>query len=215
MHGRGSLAAMCGVVHRLRAGRFRDVATLRGGMAVARALDMSARRLVPFLVASVVLLVAASASAEPHKGSSRLALDLDYAMPAGEHGFHSGLGGAIRLGEKANLALVSLTGEIGGGYQPFSGLGAKLYSGFIGGRIGLGGILEPGVYGHLGLSHIHFDLGSGTRTAPRLDGGLYLDLTALPLVDVGIHGGYDSVLSTNRYPAFNYFIVGAHAAIAF
>ncbi len=174
---------------------------------------MTATRIVPFLIGAAVFLVALPAAA---KGSTRLALDLDWAMPSGQHGFNSGPGGAIRLGEQTDLVLAQLVGELGGGYQPFSGTrGAKLYTGFIGGRIAFGKILEPGLYGHLGIAHLHVNDGPGSRTAPRLDAGLFLDLTVLPLVNVGVHGGYDSFLAGSGQPAFNYFVAGLHGALVF
>lgn len=177
---------------------------------------MSFSRTVAFLLALVVLLGALPAAADQSKGSTRLALDLDWAMPSGQHGFDSGPGGAIRLGEQSDLTLVQLVGELGGGYQPFSGTrGAKLYSGFIGGRIAFGKILEPGLYGHLGIAHLDIDNGPGSRTAPRLDAGLFLDLTVLPLVNVGVHGGYYSFLAGGGQPAFNYFVAGLHGALVF
>ncbi len=151
---------------------------------------------------------------DDHGGKTTLALDLEYAGPIDEGSVKGGSGGALRLGREADLVLVSLTGEIGGSYHSFSGTpDVSVWRGFVGGRFAVGKILEPGVYGHLGIGRLSVDPGS--RTSPTFDGGLFLDLTVLPLVDLGVHAGYDTVLGKDGAQAFDYYVAGAHAALVF
>ena len=80
------------------------------------------------------------------KSNTVLAFDLDLVAPIREPGAEIGGGGAVRLGRKMDLVLVSLTPEIGGGYDRFNGdSNARLYRGFIGARLGFGKIIEPSV----------------------------------------------------------------------
>jgi hypothetical protein len=179
---------------------------------------MIIRRLALSLAAGAVLLLAAPpALAEDHPGTSTvLALDLNYAGPISEPGVDGGPGGAIRFGQQLDLALIQLTGELGAGYQPFNGTPSpKLYSGFLGGRLALGKILEPGIFGHIGVAHLSAGTGAVSRTAPLLDVGLFLDLTVLPLVNVGVHGGYNVMTPSSNQNAFHYYDVGVNGALVF
>lgn len=148
-------------------------------------------------------------------GKTTLALDLEYAGTIDEGDVEAGSGGAVRLGRQADLVLVKLTGELGGSYHGFSGSpDVTIYRGFIGGRLQVGKVLEPGIYGHLGVGKLNVDPGD-SRTSPTFDAGLFLDLTVLPLVDVGVHLGYDTVLGSGDANAFDYYVAGAHAALVF
>jgi hypothetical protein len=167
-----------------------------------------------FALASTSSLSAAARD-DDDGGSTTLALDLEYAGPIDEGEVEAGSGGAVRLGRRADLVLVSLTGEIGGSYHGFGGSpDVTVYRGFLGGRLQVGKILEPGIYGHLGIAKLNVDPGD-SRTAPTFDAGLFLDLTVLPLVDVGLHVGYDTVLGGEDANAFDYYVAGAHAALVF
>lgn len=161
------------------------------------------------------ILTLISLTALPNRASAdtRLALDLDYATGIDESGVESGTGGAIRLGQELDLVLVSLTPEIGVSYHAFSGaLGASHYSGFIGGRLGFGKLVEPGVFAHLGVGRLSGELGGDT--GPALDLGVFLDFTVLPIVDLGAHAAYDALfLDDGR--AFDWARFGAHASVAF
>ncbi|HXK18020.1 MAG TPA: hypothetical protein VNG33_09465 [Polyangiaceae bacterium] len=144
-------------------------------------------------------------------GKTHIALDFDFGSALAEPETRDGGGGALRLGQKFDLFLVSFTPEIGGGYHAFGGTDqTKIYSGFIGGRFGVGKILEPSIFGHVGVARVH---GFETRTAPLLDTGLALDFTLLPLIDLGVHGGYNVMLPRNDESALKFFTLGAQAAL--
>jgi hypothetical protein len=147
------------------------------------------------------------------RAETRLALDLDYATAIDEHSIDSGTDKALRLGQELDLVVVSLTPEIGGSYHTFAGaLDASHYSGFIGGRLGFGKILEPGVFAHVGIGRLSNDVAGDT--GPAFDMGVYLDFTLLPILDLGVHGAYD-LLVLDDGESFDWARFGAHASIGF
>jgi hypothetical protein len=159
-------------------------------------------------------LVFASASAAYASSGTAIGVDLDYAHGINEPGVDSGTGFNVRLGYKLDLLLAQLTPEVGGGYHSFSGDGnAKFSQGFVGGRLAFGKILEPGLYAHLGYGHVSEV--DDSRSGATADAGLTLDLTILPLIDLGVHGGYDGLLKTGNSPAFDTYVLGVHGALVF
>lgn len=144
-------------------------------------------------------------------GQTHIALDFDFGSAIDTPQTSSGGGGALRLGQQFDLFLVSLRPEIGGGYHAFGGDGeTKIYSGFLGGRLGFGKIIEPSIFAHLGVARV---TGFETRTAPVLDAGVALDFTLLPLIDLGVHGAYNTMFPRNDGSALEFVTFGAHAAL--
>jgi hypothetical protein len=144
-------------------------------------------------------------------GKTHVALDFDFGSALDAPQTKDGGGGALRLGQKFDLLLVSLTPEFGGSYHAFGGNDdTKIYTGFLGGRFGVGKIVEPSIFGHLGVGHVQ---GLETRTAPVMDAGLALDFTLLPLIDLGVHGGYNVMFPRDDGSALKFFTLGAQAAI--
>jgi hypothetical protein len=47
------------------------------------------------------------------------------------------------------------------------------------------------------------------------DAGVSLDLTLLPLLELGAHAGYAYQGATERAGAFDFWVVGANAALVF
>jgi len=148
------------------------------------------------------------------KSKTVLAFDLDFVAALREPGADIGGGGAVRLGRKLDLMLVSLTPEIGGSYDRFNGdNNTRIYRGFIGGRLGIGKLIEPSVFAHIGVGKLGANLGS--HTAVTLDAGIALDLTFLPLINVGAHASYNTLLPQGDYSSFNWLALGLHAALVF
>jgi hypothetical protein len=159
---------------------------------------------------ALVSLWAAPAAAGP-----RLALDLNYAGGIDEPGIGKGTGGALRFGQELDLIAVSLTGELGVSYHTFSGeLDPSHYGGFVGGRLGFGKILEPSIYAHVGVGRLNLDAIDVHDTGPEFEFGLALDLTVLPLIDIGVHAAYD-LQKLDGGANFDWYKVGAHAALVF
>ncbi|HEX2869997.1 MAG TPA: hypothetical protein VHP33_02050 [Polyangiaceae bacterium] len=145
------------------------------------------------------------------KSKTHIAVDFDFGTALDAPGTKAGGGGALRLGQEFDLLLISLTPEIGGGYHAFGGNDeTRLYSGFIGGRLAVGKIIEPSIFAHLGLAHTN---GLENRTAPIMDAGLAIDLTILPLIDLGFHAGYNAMFPRDDGSALKFVTLGAHAAL--
>lgn len=147
------------------------------------------------------------------KSKTHIAVDFDFSTSIDAPRTDSGGGGAVRLGQEFDLFLVSLIPELGGSYHGFGGDGnTKLYRGFLGGRLAVGKIIEPSIFAHLGVGRLE---GVEERTAPVMDGGLAIDFTLLPLIDLGVHGAYNVMLPRDDGTAFKFVTLGAHAALVF
>jgi len=172
----------------------------------------SALRALPAL-AALVLVFASPREAEASSGTS-IGVDLDYTHGINEPGVSSGSGFNGRLGYKLDLLLAQITPEVGFGYHAFAGdADLKFTQGIVGGRLAFGKILEPGVYAHVGYGHL--STVAGGHSGPTLDAGVTLDLTLLPFIDLGVHGGYNGMLANNNYPAFDTYVLGVHGALVF
>ncbi|HYQ44562.1 MAG TPA: hypothetical protein VER11_21410 [Polyangiaceae bacterium] len=172
-----------------------------------------ALRFLPALLASTALLVGAR-SAHAKSGTS-IGVDLDYTNGVDEQAVSGGTGFNGRLGYKLDLVLLQLTPEIGGAYHTFAGdAGVKFAQGIVGARVSFLKVLEPGAYAHLGYGHLSSSLGEG-RSGATVDAGLTLDLTLLPLVDIGVHGGYNAMFKSGDYQAFDSYVLGLHGALIF
>jgi hypothetical protein len=148
---------------------------------------------------------------ERDDSTTHIAVDFDFGAALDQPGTDSGGGGAVRIGQQLDLLLISLTPEVGGSYHAFGGDDeTRLYAGFLGGRLAVGKLIEPSIFAHVGVGHVR---GFERRTAPLLDGGLALDLTILPLIDLGVHGGYNVMFPRNDGAALKFITLGAHAAL--
>jgi hypothetical protein len=142
---------------------------------------------------------------------THIAADMDFGRALDEPGRADGFGGALRIGQELDLFLVSLTPELGGSYHAFNGTAdSRIYAGFLGGRLAFGKIVEPSIFGHVGVGRLE---GAEAHTAPLMDAGLALDLTILPLIDLGLHAGYNVMLPTENDSALKWLNFGVHAAL--
>jgi hypothetical protein len=143
--------------------------------------------------------------------NTNIALDFDFGAALDQPRAKSGGGGALRIGQELDLFLISLTPELGGSYHAFGGDDkTRIYGGFLGGRLAVGKIVEPAIFAHAGVARVE---GFESRTAPTLDGGLALDFTLLPLLDLGVHGAYNVILPRDEGSSFEFLTLGAHAAL--
>jgi hypothetical protein len=131
-------------------------------------------------------------------------------------GWENGVGGGLRLGYELDLVALSLIPEIGGTYHSFPDLDAQLYRGIVGGRLRFLKILEPGIYAHFGVGRFESDrLLVPSWTAGTADGGVSLDLTVLPVLEVGAHAGYNVQFGKDEIESFSYWSAGLNAALVF
>jgi hypothetical protein len=148
---------------------------------------------------------------ERDDSNTNIALDFDFGAALDQAGTKSGGGGALRIGQELDLFLISLTPELGGAYHAFGGDDeTRIYGGFLGGRLAIGKIVEPAIFAHAGVARVE---GLENRIAPTLDGGLALDFTLLPLIDLGVHGAYNVILPRDDGSSLEFVTLGAHAAL--
>lgn len=152
----------------------------------------------------------------------KIALEADFALPVSVNGAKPGAGGALRGGYDIDLALVHVMPEIGLGFHKLTdSAGPSVFRGFAGGRVGVGaGVRLDGFahigYGYLGTPAPPFGAVDSSYGAPILDAGLALDFTLIPVVDLGLHGSYNTALTQNGVADTPRWIgLGAHVAFAF
>jgi hypothetical protein len=144
-------------------------------------------------------------------GGTRLAVDVDYA-DALVPNVGAGFGGSLRLGREYDLLVLSLTPELVGDLHTFSGTGDALQvGGMAGGRASIGKVIEPGVFAHIGAGHASTP--GDSVTGLQLDLGLFVDLTLIPALDVGVHGAWDAI-TWDGEENFDWYRLGAHLAFA-
>lgn len=152
---------------------------------------------------------AASAKAEP-----KLGVDVNLNYPHDRDDTDSGGGVGVRIGNEWDLLLLRLTPEASATYAGFRGPSdAAAYQLMGGARLGVGFIIEPSIYAHAGGGYLdwgNYDSGVGVA----YDAGAALDLTVLPLIDLGLHAALAGISSpASDSPALNWTVLGAHFAI--
>jgi hypothetical protein len=164
---------------------------------------------------AALLLASTPAAAEPV-----IAGDLDYTVPLDEDDATSGGGFGIRLGQQLEGAGAALTPELGFTYANFGGdFPAKVYRGLGGFRFGVGELVRPGLFGHVGMGRIEVDVPNGTpdptHSAFTFDIGLFVDFVPIQHLNLGVHGSYNRVAAGDSGTAFRWATAGAHAGIVF
>jgi hypothetical protein len=170
----------------------------------------------PFVAAALLLLPSiADAKVKP-----KVSLDASAAIPLTPERTSSGAGGGVRFGVELDAIVLSLTPEIGADYHVMSGdLAPKVLRGFGGARLMLGALVRPGIFAHVGYGYVTYGSIAGvdtpSRAAPSYDGGLALDLTFIPKIDLGAHLGYAVVTRNDDGPANGFLFAGVHLALVF
>ena len=178
------------------------------------------------LVAAALVFTPVLAAAE-----LQLAVDLDAIFPVEDRlDEKTGFGVSGRLGYRLPARRCSmLVPELQLGYVNFaepSGADAINLSlmRVVGGlRAGVGTVLRPSAFAHIGYGRTALSEeddpdffgsrgGIGEENAFTWDVGLALDLTILPLLDVGVHGAYSSL---DLDESLNWWSAGVHAALIF
>lgn len=148
-----------------------------------------------------------------HAVDAILGVDLNYVDALDQPATDNGIGVDVRVGPRFEAVPLTASVEVSAGYHNFSGtLEPSVYRGLVGGQLGLGGAVRPGVFSHLGIGWLRYDELVGgereTRTDLAGDLGLALDFTVAPELDLGIHGAYNYVAGAN---VFEWWQTGARA----
>ncbi len=188
---------------------------------------------VAFLALVGVVAPARTARAEDddehtEHAHSHLALgfDLEGAVPVNipqvnGNSVQGGGGFKVRVGEQIHLPFLRITPEVGYGYEHLwandsdgTAYGWDMHRVLGGVRIGLGEILVPGVYGHLGYGWR--DTGAadvGQANGLAYDLGVALDLHIIPHLGIGAHAEYAGIQAQPDTPQWLAF--GLHADLVF
>jgi len=164
-------------------------------------------------------LVAAGAtlSAFPRSAAAEttLGVDLAYNDTMREGTPETGAGIDLYVGPRMDLAILTLTTELMAGYHDFGGdFNPSVYRLLAGGRLGIGAVIRPNVFAHLGVGHLRYDdllnLERDGRTNLAGDIGVGLDFTLLPVVDIGIQASYNAIAGNSTYDPFEWWQGGVH-----
>lgn len=168
------------------------------------------------LVVSALAVSVWAASTSSARADTMIAADFEARVPLDIDDVTSGPGFGIRLGQQLHLPLIILTPEIGFNWGSFAD-GPTIYRGILGARIGIGEILRFGAQAHIGFGHFSWEIASEdvSHTGFSLDGGLFLDLTVLPLLDLGVHISYARVAGDpdQGLEPIQWLAFGLHAAL--
>jgi len=142
-------------------------------------------------------------------------VDLNFNDSATGQDAGSGTGIDVFFGPRLDLAILTLTTELSAGFHDFRGpADPTFYRGMIGGSVGVGAVIRPSLFAHIGAGHLRFDDRFGvdrdSRTNVTADVGAALDFTILPVVDLGIHGSYNVLAGDDEYEPFEWLQAGAH-----
>lgn len=179
-------------------------------------IPSSARRMLPrlgaaFAAAGFALLALPSSAA----ADTVIGVDLNFNDSVIGDEATNGAGVDVFFGPRLDLAILTLTTEISGGFHDFGGdLDPTVYRAMAGGSLGIGAIIRPSVFAHIGVGHLRFDdlfnQDRTGRTNLTADLGAALDFTILPLIDLGIHGSYNVLAGDDDYDPFEWLQAGAH-----
>lgn len=181
----------------------------------ARASFKPRRGVSPLCAAGALAATLAWAPRAEAETAASLALSVNH--PSDETDPELGVGGIdATIGPRLNLVLIDLTTELSAGIHGFQGsMDATAYRMMAGGRLGIGAIIRPSIFAHVGVGHLRYVDGSADASRTNLAGdvGLALEFTALPVVDLGIHGSYNGIAGGADEPSFRWFQTGVMATI--
>ena len=125
-----------------------------------------------------------------------------------------GYGFDARVGYQLSLVVLKIQPEVVFSYMGFGddNDGSSVYRGMVGGRAALGLGLMPFVYAHIGYGNFSTGLSALGGSALTYDVGGGIDFSLLPLLSLGISGGYN-VIQTDE--PMSWFSLGAHAQLSF
>jgi hypothetical protein len=151
------------------------------------------------------------------RADTTIAGDLDLHVPVSINGVGTGGGFGIRLGQELHLPLLSINPEIGFTYASFSkDEPPKIYRGIAGVRVGMGELLRIGVMAHVGFGYVSWEPKQRdvSHSGLTYDAGLFLEFTALPLLNIGVHAAYNRMAADEGQPsALQWMQLGLHATL--
>jgi hypothetical protein len=169
------------------------------------------------LLGMLVVACAWSLQLSAARADTTIAADLDLHVPVSINGVGTGGGFGIRLGQELHLPLVSINPEIGFTYASFSkDAPPKIYRGIAGLRVGVGELLRIGVMAHVGFGYVSWEpkQGDASHSGLTYDAGLFLEFTAIPLLNIGVHAAYNRLAEGDNQPStLQWMQLGLHATL--
>jgi hypothetical protein len=179
-------------------------------------VSSGARRVLPTFCLGVAV-TAAGIVAWPRSAAAEtvVGVDLNFNDAMAGDDANSGAGVDLYFGPRLDLAILTLTTELSGGFHDFGGpLEPTLYRGMAGGRLGIGVVVRPSIFAHVGVGHLRFDDPLDDQRDGRTnlagDLGAALDFTLLPLVDLGVQASYNAIAGDDDNDAFEWLQAGVH-----
>jgi hypothetical protein len=179
----------------------------------------AARTLRKVLLPLVAFACAWTLQTSAARADTTIGADLDLQVPISINGVSSGAGFGLRIGQELHLPLISINPEFAFYYASFTeNQPPKVYRGVAGGRIGIGELLRFGVLAHIGFGYVNWEPGPDdwSHSGLTYDAGIFLELTALPLLNIGIHSTYNRMASKDDQPdTLHWMSFGVHATVVF
>lgn len=123
----------------------------------------------------------------------------------------------VRLGYRLPIPVLYLSVEGLGSWQRFSHDDApqQVWSGRGGARVGIDAIIGVKLYSHIGYTSLNGkgDINTIDVSGMSWDAGLALDFTLLPVVDLGVHAGYTTLMDDAEN--LKWVEAGIHAEVSF
>jgi hypothetical protein len=170
-----------------------------------------------FLIAAA--LCAWTLQTSTARADMTIGADLDMHVPISINNVNTGAGFGVRLGTELHLPLVVLNPEFAFTYASFSkDQPPTVYRGVAGARLGFGELIRFGVMAHVGFGYVNWKPGPDNYSHSGLtyDIGIFLEFTALPLLNIGVHAAYNRMASDEGQPdPLQWLSVGLHATIVF
>lgn len=151
------------------------------------------------------------------RADTTIGADLDLQVPLEINNVSTGAGFGIRIGQELHLPLIGVNPEFAFYYASFSkDAPPKVYRGVAGGRIGVGELIRFGVLAHIGFGYVDWEPKPDdfSHSGLTYDAGIFLDITALPLLNIGIHGTYNRMTAKDDQPeTLHWLSLGVHATL--
>lgn len=183
--------------------------------------DFTASKGFSFLARTLLLFAAVlctwTLQTSSAQASTTIGVDVDLHVPLEINNVSTGGGFGIRIGQELHLPLISLNPEFAFYYAEFSkDAPPKVYRGVAGGRIGIGELVRFGVLAHVGFGYVNWEPAPDDYSHSGLtyDAGIFLEFTALPLLNVGVHGAYNRMTAKDDQPeTLQWLQLGLHVTL--
>jgi hypothetical protein len=156
-------------------------------------------------------------------GSYALPIKSDFAAPSSSFG--------LRLGRRIRLpSNLSETLELGLHYGQFppgdtntTTHNIQMFRGVLGARLGLAGIVRPGLFGHFGFGRVTGSVRSSGALTERFfshnafswDAGVFLDFAVASFFEFGLHASYNQIFKAKDVYSFQWAEFGGHLQFLF